>query len=137
LDATNGTIFKPSFFFPLPCGHTDKQAMQLKWYSEGQLPPPFPFQKTFQSCVLLNCCIGRKHTMQLSALCWCVARGEKKKNTHKRGGENGCLQGVKLWGPFPYKQTTLRAIVYCSSFCFGKSDGLTSEGALQHPRLCW
>lgn len=72
LDAKIGAVFNP-LFFPLPHSQTEEWAMQLKWDSKGQLPPPFPFQKTFQSCVLLNCCIGRKHTMQLSALCWCVA----------------------------------------------------------------
>lgn len=72
LDDKNSTGFN-RLFLSLPCGHVEERAVQLKWDSKGQLPPPFPFQKTFQSCVFLKCCIGRKHTMQLSALCWCVA----------------------------------------------------------------
>lgn len=60
----------------------------------------------------------------------------KKKNTHKRGGESGCLRGVKLWGPFPYQQTDLHAIVYYFSFCSGKCNAQTSEGALQHAKWC-
>lgn len=61
---------------------------------------------------------------------------KKKKNTHKRGGESWCLQGVKLWGPFPYQQTDLHAIVYYFSFCSGKCNAQTSEGALQRAKWC-
>lgn len=88
--------------FSLPCGHVEEQAVQLKRYGKGQLPPPFPFQKNLPELCALEL-LHRQKTYNAVVSIVLMCGTLKKKNTHKRGGENGRLQRVKLWGPFPYK----------------------------------
>lgn len=127
LATKNGSVFKPWCFFP-SLWSCRRASGAIKYYSKGQLPPPFPFKKSRVVCLEL---LHRQKTYKalVSIVLMC---GTLKKNTHKRGGESGCLQGAKLWGPFPSKPTDLRGIPPN----FAQAKAVEVGGSTEHLQWC-
>lgn len=96
LATKNGSVFKPWCFFP-SLWSCRRASGAIKYYSKGQLPPPFPFKKSRVVCLEL---LHRQKTYK--ALVSIVLMCGTLKKIHTKGvGRAGASREQNCGAPFP------------------------------------
>lgn len=126
LATKNGSVFKPWCFFP-SLWSCRRASGAIKYYSKGQLPPPFPFKKSRVVCLEL---LHRQKTYK--ALVSIVLMCGTLKKIHTKGvGRAGASREQNCGAPFPPSLQTYEG------FLLAQAKAVEVGGSTEHLQWCW